>query len=639
MKVRGFAGKFLSVSIKRCGILLLLLLSSLSSFAAVPSLDLASHHGRSVVGYVEVLAVDSRRDSLESVMNTDLDDDWLLLADPSVVLEMAFEPVWLRFRLTNSSNRSRQVYFHINYADLIELDLYKISNGNIIEQYSTGTSKPFETREMPFADYAFSLVLKPGEERDVYARVRSEGNPIIPMSLWNTDDFARNQSAMTMWNGVFYGVLLVLAFYYLMTWVYLRSPTYLAMMSYILCLGGMALAMTGEGYQYIWTYSPKFNIYAAKIFTWLLIVSSLAFILSIYEIRDRKRGLYHLIMTYLFLVSTILLFNMWHPSSLTQILLTACFGAAMVGWVCFAVVAFRSRSRVSIFFVLSFGFLFGGGLTVLVARYAGFEYAVYFLDIYKLGTIVGVLLQAAAVIEQIREQQQQAMMMRDEVHQKDQQIIKYREQALVQEKAVSEALEIRVKRRTRELTRAMEKLSRSNRMLEEQSNIDPLTEVMNRRYFDARFETEWQRAYRNQHSITLLIIDLDDFKAINDTHGHVAGDEVLRAVAACLMDCMQRSTDVVARYGGDEFALIMAETEVGGASVVAEKIRIRIQALRIKFGTTDLTIKVSIGVLSAVPDILQGWRRALIMADKSLYASKSSGRNKVTVRQLIDTTF
>ncbi len=192
-----------------------------------------------------------------------------------------------------------------------------------------------------------------------------------------------------------------------------------------------------------------------------------------------------------------------------------------------------------------------------------------------------------------------------------------------------EHLEGLVAERTQEVRAAMEKLREANSLLLEQSTVDGLTGVRNRRGFDKMLSDEWARARRAGAELAVALIDIDRFKEINDRHGHQAGDECLTLVAAALRDGARRTGDLVARYGGDEFALLLPGASRRNAVQLLEGIRERIADQRGIPSAPDLSFTVSIGVASAcaigggaAPDLVR-------RADEELYRAKHHGRNRV----------
>ena len=170
----------------------------------------------------------------------------------------------------------------------------------------------------------------------------------------------------------------------------------------------------------------------------------------------------------------------------------------------------------------------------------------------------------------------------------------------------------------------------SNIQLLEMSNTDGLTGVKNRRYFDLQLEEELQRAQRTEGRIALLILDIDNFKKVNDDFGHITGDQCLIAVANCLKNSVQRISDTVARYGGEEFAIIIANTDEDDCLRIAERIRTAVEGIQILVKNVPVPLTISIGVSQCkATDVKCDSVTLLAAADTALYQAKEQGRNQV----------
>lgn len=181
-----------------------------------------------------------------------------------------------------------------------------------------------------------------------------------------------------------------------------------------------------------------------------------------------------------------------------------------------------------------------------------------------------------------------------------------------------------------ERRRMTAELHDTNARLTVLASLDGLTSIANRRSFDERFDHEWNRAIRHRKPLALAIIDLDNFKQFNDLYGHLAGDKCLRAVADALARQIQRPEDLVARFGGEEFALLLPNTSTEGAVKVVERIRQVVSDLAIEhIGNSWKHVTVSIGYSSLTPTQSEGHSRLIQLADAALYLAKSGGRNRI----------
>lgn len=179
------------------------------------------------------------------------------------------------------------------------------------------------------------------------------------------------------------------------------------------------------------------------------------------------------------------------------------------------------------------------------------------------------------------------------------------------------------------LRESQRQLMQANLELERLTRIDGLTGLGNRRYFDEYMLAEWRRALRTRAPIALLMIDVDNFKRYNDSHGHLAGDDVLRKVADAIQEGVGRSGDLAARFGGEEFVVVLLNTELGGAQAVADHIMARIHALDIP--AEDGHVTISIGAAAMVPADGASPEDLIKAADLALFRAKSNGRDRVEV--------
>lgn len=173
-------------------------------------------------------------------------------------------------------------------------------------------------------------------------------------------------------------------------------------------------------------------------------------------------------------------------------------------------------------------------------------------------------------------------------------------------------------------------LENDNRRLHELSITDGLTQLNNHRHFQDRLRDEFRRAQRYDDPLALILVDVDHFKAVNDQHGHMVGDEVLRAISGAMLEAV-RETDFVARYGGEEFGVLLPKTHLAGALTVAERISVEVKRLRVGLG--QLRVTASFGVSSFPGRQVNSAEQLLKTADEALYRSKREGRNRISLYQ------
>lgn len=172
-------------------------------------------------------------------------------------------------------------------------------------------------------------------------------------------------------------------------------------------------------------------------------------------------------------------------------------------------------------------------------------------------------------------------------------------------------------------------LEEANTQLQHLSQTDQLTSLYNRGFWEARLRHEFDRFSRTQAPSSLLMMDIDHFKKINDNFGHPAGDEVLRQMAAILKD-VTRTTDIVGRYGGEEFGILLIDSNAKQSLRVTERLRDRISRLVVKHLNDEIRFTISMG-LTEISNSFQTHEQWIQLADQALYQSKSNGRDRLTI--------
>jgi len=197
----------------------------------------------------------------------------------------------------------------------------------------------------------------------------------------------------------------------------------------------------------------------------------------------------------------------------------------------------------------------------------------------------------------------------------------YNQKKLVEEQ--SKLLQLRVQE--------LSELRADNYRLENLSFCDGLTGISNRRQFDQFLEISFKSSIRSGKPLSLIMADIDYFKAYNDNYGHLKGDECLIKVAKTMVSTVKRPLDLVARFGGEEFAVILSETDLNGARLIAEEIRKSIEALALthEYSSVSPNITISLGITTITPSNLYSMEELIDKADKALYKAKSKGRNTI----------
>jgi len=242
----------------------------------------------------------------------------------------------------------------------------------------------------------------------------------------------------------------------------------------------------------------------------------------------------------------------------------------------------------------------------------------WFLIVSLLTAIGGIFLIYRLRVRQLRESQKKLSHMVEE-----------RTRELASANSILEDQKITLEQTNSQLEERTGQLEEANKMLERLSNLDGLTGIANRRYFEQFADLEWRRMAREQHPFSLVMMDVDYFKNYNDAYGHLAGDDALKKIANALC-IVNRAGDLVARYGGEEFISVLPNTDRDGALHLAEKMRLAVKKLNIATSNSPVTghVTISAGVATVVPVSGSQMLELVMAADQALYTAKQQGRNR-----------
>ncbi len=541
-----------------------------------------------------------------------LDDaSWNEVAAGSINFGYSSDYHWVRLPLKQlpTSLLEAPWILKLGYPLLDHIELFVVdAQQSVLMRIETGNNQPFSKRPLPVPEFAFPMPALSQAEY-IYLFVYSESSVQIPMSVFSEQSYWQQRASDVSFAGAFYAVLLCMLAYNLLIWLLSRDQLFLL---YSLSIGSFTLMMAnlhGWTYAFFWPDSPKFNDLAIL----LSIASTSAFMLmfgmSFLRLKKLHPRMFQMLRAYTIaaiILGVLSVILPYHISIRIQTGLAAlmCVTALSMGLILWM----ETRSRdVLLFFLAAFAMLCGlflysmqkfGVLPVnMMTEHAG-----------EIGGIVLVILLALGIAERHNRERQARIAAQDVI--------------IRMQRETNTLLDQKVRERT-------EDLELLNQRLQEESTTDALTRVRNRRYFDQKLFSLFQDAYRQQTPISLLLIDVDHFKQFNDTWGHSLGDLVLQKAAQAMQQAVKRPLDAVYRYGGEEFAILLPDTDEQGATQIAEQVRKRIAALRIPHQDQILGITASIGVCSVIPDRRNAEQLLCESADKALYQAKAAGRNRV----------
>ncbi|MDP1928935.1 MAG: diguanylate cyclase, partial [Thiobacillus sp.] len=459
-------------------------------------------------------------------------------------------------------------------AWLDRVEVYFQHQGRTVAAHRLGDTLAFAQRAVASRYFVFDHAFGTGVS-DVFVRVETPDPMVVPIYLLNLEESRVRQMQQEFSYGIVYGFLLALLAYNAILYLSLRSARYLYYALYLAMFVAMNVAYTGHGYAWLWPDSLAWQQWSNPVLMFLYGVSGLAFAIRFLDLqvffpRVRK----------------------------AVIAFCAAFGVLL------AAAFLLDSQKFALLAIFTFAFLFSGIMLFLgvISVRAGQKPAKYFL-IAAIAAMVGAVLTTLSTWGFIPHNSWTFRAV---------EIGMLLDATLL---ALALGYQFRV---------GQEERLRAERL----AQLDPLTGLNNRRAFYDKTSPLWSHAIRHRHDTSVMLLDIDLFKQINDSHGHAHGDEVLKATADILRQSV-RQGDVLARWGGEEFIVFLPETSLHEATALAERLRVAIADMRIPCETGQTAVTASFGI--AQQEDPHSTLDALIAsADVCLYHSKQQGRNRVT---------
>jgi len=522
---------------------------------------------------------------------------------------------WLRFSLTYTGNTAERHLLEIAYPVLDQIDAFIYRDGALQNHFAMGDRLPFHARPIEHPHFVFPLSVAPQQTTEVYLRVQSSSSVQIPMSIWHGDALLEHSYVEALGRALFYGAMLVMAIYNLLIFVSVRESSYLWYVLHVMATLTLLSSMQGVTFQLLWPEATVWNDTVLLVALSGMLSFPCLFVRSFLKIPGARPKLARVlvVLSSLGLVTTagafILPYRIMIVTTLLCIVvgILSCFWAGIVRW--------RDGFHAAKFYLSAWVFLLSGGILVISNKLGFLPRNWLTENAAQLGAGAEIVLLSFALAFRMNHERQMRNQAQKESAEAQRQLLEHQMQA-------NEELDRIVRERT-------EALEQANAKLTTISATDALTGVMNRRAFDSLFEVEYKRAYRDKSPIALLMIDLDHFKQINDTHGHQIGDLCLTQAAEIIRSCIRRPPDNCARWGGEEFVVLLPNTDLDGAVCVAETIIARFAVARVSHAELSLKMSASMGAASHVPEHAVGREDLLRQADALLYKAKANGRNRV----------
>lgn len=542
------------------------------------------------------------------------------IADPN--LGYSKSVIWLRVDIENRLTKPSPWLIEMPFPTLDSINLFIIDreNGEILSSQSAGDLKPFDERPYHHRNFVFPVTLPPSKKLEALIRVDSRGSLTVSAFLWPPDLFHQNSRNAYFALSLYFGVLISLFAYNLLLYISLDDRLYFY---YILSVGAMALGQfswNGLGNEYLWPNLPAWGDLASIAgfdATGLFgAVFSRAFLNTRRSAPSLDRALAICGAYFAILLVTIPVTSYQFNAMATSL---GGVGFSLVATVS-GIVCLARGFTAARYFLLAWTILLLG-TAALGARNLGWVPTNFFtLHSMLIGSALEMILLSFALAERINSLRKEKEAAEVEAYEAKLTVVETL-------KRTEKDLEERVNTRTRELQDVNLRLRESEALLRKMAHHDHLTGLANRSLLEESLLQAIERAKRNKSKIAVLLADLDGFKPVNDNYGHDVGDNLLRIIASRLKSTV-RSSDTVARIGGDEFVLLLETIKDPHDAVhMAEKALAAISEPA-NIGGVELTVSASIGV-AIFPDDGTEAETIVRHADRAMYNAKLAGRNQL----------
>ncbi|MGY4828689.1 sensor domain-containing diguanylate cyclase [Sphaerotilaceae bacterium SBD11-9] len=571
------------------------------------------------------------------VMSPEMAGRWALYPGKRINLSRQVKPVWIRFNVRHQAEAGTNWLLAIDMPVLKNIDFHQVDPAaqRVLSSHSAGLSRPTRGELLKDPTPPFPIEFGAGERASVLLRVQTDNQFVVPLSLWEEKEFHAKRYDHAVAMGLLFGVLGVMFFYNLSLFVFTRERSFLSYSVYLLSIVLYELVITGYGPFYVWGGSEWLKARGYELFACFSFLAASFFFRHFLGLKQAATHLNRINQATIAFWAVCAL-AAFFPASRALGLAIALGGMACGPLGVYTALYLSIKGNVlARYFAIAWIAIIVATAVALLSMFGVLEPGWWVSNAQHLGFVVETVLLSIALAEQIKREkaskeaaQRESLQLARKVEQEREQKILAQEHALAVQLQANEELELRVLDRTAELKRAMENVELANVQLAKLSVTDALTKVHNRRYFDETLKKELDRSARTRTPLALLLADIDYFKRINDSVGHLAGDECLKLVAAALASTIGRSTDLVARYGGEEFAIVLPATDATHALEAAERVRKAVEDIQFIYRGKRIPISISLGVVARVAVAHQPASDFVSEADQALYAAKGAGRNR-----------
>jgi two-component system, sensor histidine kinase LadS len=515
---------------------------------------------------------------------------------------------WLHASLRNRGHSEQRWLLVLEYPLLDYIDVHvRYANGDT-RHFTSGDMQPFSSRSISYRQPNFWIELPRNEKVELLVRITSKSSIQAPLVLFTPTAFAENERDSQFVIGIYNGIIVALFFYNLVMWLLLRDQNNLWYVLHITGFGLVLFCLNGLAFEYLWPNSPWLANHVIPLSMCLSQLAMHQFTRIFLNLPTRIRKMDRISICFIAFYIIMTAASLVIDYSLAVKAITYSVFPGIIWVLTLSVLSINAGYKPAKLFLIAWAALLSGTFV-----YASVSFGLLpkiFITEYgiQIGSALEMLLLSFALAYRYAELKKENM------------------QLVFQSK---EKLEASVAKRTNELSQALELLAEANVRLRESSQRDSLTGLLNRRHFREQFELLIKQNESSGQSLGVLLIDLDNFKTINDQHGHLAGDECLRILSKTLVLAVAEQHACTGRFGGEEFVIIVPNCDILKLQKIAETIRTRIEAEVINYNSKIIRISTSIGAYCSKNSKIINADDALRYADEALYKAKHKGRNRV----------
>ena len=534
---------------------------------------------------------------------------------------------WYKVEIVNSSNQAGLAFLTLGNEFLLkDVELYRVLPSNEL------TYLPLEL--LANNQWVSQVILPPNQYQVLYLKVVSDAELQIPFLISSASSFISDINYQLQQNGFIIGGITFVAMLLLFLSITTRDAALGCLSAYFFMRALLLSVFVGGHLFYLFPNHDELRGLEVPV---LVALSTIAFLWFTANLFQFKKQLPKALLPFKFITGLLLgyaLLSFYLPVASNMMLSGTITILMTVVLAALGLYMHKKKQRLALLYTILLVIQLIFTLGILISVYLGsplFESRESLqIESFLVNTFLILFLICYLYYYQVQDKQNaQKLALENALASK-----KANEQLIQVQEENQEDLEQRVQERTLELNIALTELEELNRELEQKNTIDELTGLYNRRFYDQRILAEYRRSKRNLTPLSLVIIDLDFFKKVNDKYGHLAGDQCLVWLTQHIKQGLKRSSDVGCRYGGEEFCLILPDTDQGGALALAEELRQLIENFDFIYKDQHISLTISCGIATYTQQENIEPEHLFLAADKALYQAKNNGRNRVCTQEI-----